>query len=98
MADQNDGRAWVLLLVGEYLVQHEAPCLMPFDMRIDTISLQLLANLVDAGGEDVPEATQEIDIGLRRVSGRRFGRCLCRAAIERKCSTGKQQTATGQVF
>ncbi len=52
------------------------------DMRIDAVGLQLLADLVDAGGEDIPEAAQEVDIGLRRRSGRRSGRCLGRAPTE----------------
>ncbi|MNF00079.1 hypothetical protein D3C80_1988470 [compost metagenome] len=71
---------------------------MPLDMRIHSVGLQLLADLIDASGEDVPETAQKIDIGFRRDSGRRFRRCLCRAAVERKCSPRKQQAATGQGF
>src|SRR5690606_25275302 len=98
MANQNHGRARVLALVGKYPVQHKTPCLMALDTRIDAIGLQLPADLVYAGGEDVPEPAQKIDIRPRGLPGRRFWRCLCRAAIKRKSRSGKDQAAAGHDF
>ncbi len=59
-------------------------------MRIDAAGLQFLADLVDAGGENVGETTQQIDIGLRRSAGcRAFG-----AAWAVPCSRPKAAAAT----